>query len=729
MPAAKTENPPKAKGQREPAFLARQPAVFYDPMSLEAGQWRGLVGQAPIVRSCIATLIMQITGLEWEVVSDDEEEKAYFEALLGSADDGAGFENMVSRVVEDALTVPFGGAWENGAYPNGGAAWVAHLDAGLMRPTYSFEVPYAQVAPDRGPLDPVLFRRPEVSRVIWLPRPDVRGYGWTRTPCMDCLPAILGLLRSDKFWQTLLTDSPPPGILDIMGITDEDAIEWLKSWKTMLAGQDALKIPILTGEGRSKEDGNAQFISFATSATDAQLPELIRRYAEIVCAAFGMNTGDLGLFGQEMRLAGMTKVIELSKRQGLAHLLGAVKQRLNVDVLPDTAEFIWADIELEDVVRRATAKKLTAESLAALSNAFIFDTDVLQAQAIEEGLITVPVNSPPPERPAPVIAAPAGAEAVGTKGDLETKSRASPKGTALPEQGATTNVPLRAYPAATKAARQLGRVVGPWIARISAKITKTHLRSLLVAGLAAAKDAGGERMALEERQSEQKKAAISAIEALLADESWWKAPDIADRVAEILNMAYAEGLLEAGAEIKKELKAAGLAATPALVTTTEVLEDPAVVALILERGAQLVSRVDDGTKFYITQKIAAGVERGISSPEIARDILVNDVRRGIIETFRGRSLSIVNTEINWAESNGALSQHAAVGLTRKHWVAIPGVACDICQSNMDEGVVPADFEYESVFDEGIQGPPAHPNVCHCYVTFDRQELLDSVGAS
>ena len=732
MPAAKTENPPKAKGLRQPAFLTRTPAVFYDPMTLEAQQWRGLVAQAPIVRSCIATLIMQITGLEWYIEGDDEKEKDYFTDILSSADDGSGFENLVARVVEDALTVPFGGAWEIGFFPNGGSAWVAHLDAGLMRPTYSYDVPYAQVAPDRGPLDPVLFRRGEVSRVIWLPRPDVKGYGWTRTPCMDSLPAILGLLRNDKFWQTLLTDSPPPGILDIMGITDEDAISWLESWKTMMAGQDALKIPILTGEGRTKEDGNAQFISFATSATEAQLPELLRRYAEIVCAAFGMNTSDLGLFGQEMRLAGMTKVIELSKRQGLAHLMKGIKQRLDIDVLPDTVEFVWADVELEDTVRRATAKKLTAEALAALGNAYIFDPQVLQAQAIEEGLITVPVDTPPPQRPAPVAPAasadqPAGADATGTKGDLQTKARAGPKADALRQQGTTSDIPPRAYPTSSKASRQLGRIVGPWLARIMDKITRSRLRTLLAAGLDAAELVGSARMALEERQSAQKSAAQAAVEALLANEDWWAAPDISVRVAAVLKLAYAEGLVEAGSEIEKALKGAGITTAPALATTTAVLKDPKILALIVQRGADLVQRVDTGTKFYITQKILAGVERGISSPDIARDILINDVRRGIIETFRGRALSIVNTEINWAESKGTLNQHAAVGLTTKRWVAIPGIACDICQANMDEGVVPADFIYEDVFDSGCTGPPAHPTVCHCYITFDRAELLGSVA--
>lgn len=259
-----------------------------------------------------------------------------------------------------------------------------------------------------------------------------------------------------------------------------------------------------------------------------------------------------------------------------------------------------------------------------------------------------------------------------------------------------------------------------------AKITKGRLSTLLAAGLKAAEKAGAERMVLELRQAAEKEAARAAIEKLLANQSWWKAANISGRVAEVLNLAYTEGLLEAGSEIAKALEDAGITTAPALATTTAVLESPKILALIAERGADLVKRVDDGTKFHLTQKIMAGVEQGISSPDIARDLLVNDVRRGIIETFRGRALSIVNTEINWAETQGTLRQHGEVGLTTKRWIAIPGIACDICQGNMDEGVVPADFIYEDVFDSGCTGPPAHPNICHCYITFDRQELLDSV---
>lgn len=728
---------PKAKGYREPAFLSRTPITFYDPVALSSEQWRRLVGAAPVVRSCIATMIMQITGLAWEVVDEDEEEGKYFELVLAQADDGSGFENMIARVVEDTLTVPFGGAWEIGSYPDGGTAWTAHLDAGLMRPTYNKEFPYAMVHPTQGSLDPRLFRATEVSRIKWMPRPEIRFYGWTRTPCMDCLAAIQGLLRSDRFWQTLLTDNPPPGILDVMGMSHDEAVDWLASWKTMLAGIDSLKVPILTAEGRDKESAApAQFISFGTSAAQAELPELVKRYAEMVCAAFGMNTGDLGLFNEQLRLAGATRVIELSKRQGLAHLLKRIKQRIDMDVLPDGAEFKWADIELEDVVRKAAAKNQTSMAIGNLVLNAGLPPQIALAQAIEEGIITVevpeelftflPAETPAaPAAPTGGAAQPSGEKAPTTTGETQAQQgqRAGPKAPAPLGRG--DKVPPRAFPTSSKSARELGKIVGPWMNGIARSVTKARIGELLDAGLAAAQ-AAQEKEAGKERAAQDTPAAV-AIRDLLEHASWWKAPDIGQRVANVLALAYGEGLLESAQEIQDALHAAGVVSSPALAVTTAVLKDPATLAEIAARGAQLVQHVDEGTKFFITQKILGGVDAGISSPSIARTILVDAVQRGVIETFRGRSLSIVNTEINAASTNATLAQQASVGLTRKGWICIPGIACDICQSNADEGWVALDFQFESVFDDTVEGPPAHPNVCHCYITYDKQELLASVS--
>lgn len=711
---------PKAKGIREPAFLLRQPTAFWDPTVLNAEQWRRLVGMAPVVRACVQTLILQITGLDWHIESDNDANADYYELLLGNADDGAGFDNLLARVIEDCLTLPFGGAWELGSYPDGTVAWVAHLDAALMKPTYQRTYPFAMLNPMLGALDPVLFKAGDVSRVMWQPQTSIKVYGWTRTPAMDCLPAIQGLLRSDRFWQSMMTDSPPAGILDVPGWTEDEAVNWLEGWKTMMAGIDSFKIPILYGQGGGGEAGTkqAQFIKFAETATEIQLPELAKRYTEVVCAVFGMNIGDLGLYGQDLRLAGATKLIELSKRQGLAHLLRRIKARIDNDILPDDCTFIWEDLELEDSVRRQTARKIGADALSILTSAMIISEDEARAQAVADGIITIELEEWPPPGREPTEKEPTGEQAVGIKGEELGKEG---RGSRLHRRA--DQIPPRAFPASSHAARELGKIVGPWISTIARSFTLARIGELLDAGLEAAKAAGPEGATAKIGRARTPSPAEKAIAALLADEDYWRAPDIAQRVSVVLQMAYEEGLIEAAEDLQRELYKAGVVGSPKPGITTAVLQDAKVLETLENRAYGLITKVDQGTDHFIRQQVMAGVKRGIGSPEIARNILVNDVRRGVIETFRGRALSIVNTEINAVESEAALRQQEQVGLTKKLWRAVPGVACDMCQRNHDKGPVGPDGTFETVWG-AADAPPAHPKVCHCWITFDEAELRD-----
>ncbi len=713
---------PKAKGIREPAYLLRQPIAFWDPTVLNAEQWRRLVGAAPVVRACIQTLILQITGLNWHVESENDANAEYYEVLLANADDGAGFDNLVARVIEDCLTLPFGGVFELGSYPDGTVAWIAHLDAGLMKPTYHRTYPYAMLNPSVGAMDPVLFKAHEVSRVMWQPQTSIKVYGWTRTPAMDCLSAIQGLLRSERFWQSMMTDNPPAGILDVPGWTESEAKDWLEGWKTMMAGIDALKIPVLyhqSGEG----DKNAQFITFAKTATEAQLPELAKRYAETICSVHGMNIGDLGLYGQDLRLAGATKLIDLSKRQGLAHLLRRIKARIDNDVLPDDSTFIWEDLELEDAVRRQTARKIGADALVILKNGGIISDQEARSQAIADGLLTIELDEDWPGPSEPAEGEPTGDQAVGTEGD-----ELGDEGRARRFNRRAAGVPPRAFPASSKPAHELGKIVGPWLASIARAFTPARIAQLLDVGLTAAAVAGpgGDKATISRVRTPSP--AEQAIEALLLQEEYWHAPDIGERVSRVLKLAYEEGLIEAADDIQRGLYDAKLVGSPRPGVTTAVLRDPKVLKTLDQRAYGLITKVDKGTDHFIRREVMAGVKRGIGSPEIARKLLVNDVRRGVIETFRGRALSIVNTEINAVESEAALRQQLGLGLNKKLWRAVPGVACEMCQRNHDKGAVGPDGTFETVWGDTSDGPPAHPKVCHCWITFDDAELRDVAGA-
>src|SRR3972149_9504934 len=137
---------PTATAIREPPALLRQPVTFLTAARAGPGQhWRQLVGRAPVVRSCVQTLVMQITGLDWYLSGEDKDEVAYFTKVLESVDEGEGWETMISRVVNDQLVLPFRGAVAIGAFPDGVASWVSHLDAATMVPTYDRRYPYVQV--------------------------------------------------------------------------------------------------------------------------------------------------------------------------------------------------------------------------------------------------------------------------------------------------------------------------------------------------------------------------------------------------------------------------------------------------------------------------------------------------------------------------------------------------------------------------------------------------------
>lgn len=692
---------PKPTAIREPPALLRQPVTFLTPNQLQAGQWRQFVASAPVVRSCVQTQIMQITGLDWFIEGEDEKDKEYFTKVLDSGDDGEGFEVMLSRVVRDTLELPFGGAVEIGQFPDDVVAWLHHIDGATMVPTYSQEFPYAQADPFGSLRTPVSFRKHQIGRVRWQAQSDLRSYGWTIPPVQDCLPAIQGLLRADRFWQSFLLDTPPAGILEVPGFDENDATQWYQGWRTMLAGIDPFKVPILHGRGAGggEKQAPARFIEFHKTPGETQMRELVKAYAEEVCACFGMTLGDLGLFGQELRLAGAMKMIDLSKRQGLAKLMRAVKSMIDMDVLPDGLEFKWAAIDVEDDLRKAQAKEITGRKIVNLVTGRVLSERQGLKVAIAEEVI-------PPDivEEEGFLEEEEASEEHAEITDKEMGSEGQPTGENVEDElEQRADAPPRAFPANSKWARQMAKVAQRMMTPARRGLTKMRIGELLSLGLEAW---GEEGRSLETRSAEEAKDALATA---LEKADWWKSPDLTDDVARVLSGAYEEGAAQSIAEIEAKRVALGLASVEVQGTTFN-LSNKAVLGLLQERAGEFIGHIDDGTRKFVVDSIMRGVREGVSSPQIANRILVDHVIEDVLETFEGRTLSIVNTEINWAESRAALDEQRHLGLDKKRWVSIPGLHCEICASNSAAGSVDAKYEYQSVFGP-TQSTPAHPGVC------------------
>lgn len=368
-------------------YLNRRGIGPTDPFGIRPEEWRYIIARAPIAALCIRTLILQITALDWKVSCDDKGKITHFTEVIDNAN-GESFDAYCERVVYDMLTVPFGGATEVVKGKKGETALFYHVDGGTMFPTYDPDEPYVQIDPYQ-PMRRVWFTREQIKRLTWAPMTDMANYGWSRPPVMEIFFAVEQLMRSDVFYGQFLSNTPEAGILDLMDMDAKSAREWVKSWQELMIGIDPLKVPVLYDHEQP-----AKWIPFSRPPGELALPDLTKRYAEVVVGAFGMNIGDIGLFEHQNTLAGSSRMQANSKRQGLGSILRKIKNLIN-SMLPPDVIFTWEAVDEEDRLRRANAMKIRADTLKILATAdpttqqAIMPLKIIRQQAILDGLINV----------------------------------------------------------------------------------------------------------------------------------------------------------------------------------------------------------------------------------------------------------------------------------------------------------------------------------------------------
>ena len=133
-----------------------------------------MIAKAPIVRDCITTLILQIMAVPREIVSDDPEKVSYYTDIFDHAND-EDLSIFLSRILQDTLSVPFGGAMEVLRQSDGLLHSIYHVDGGTLAPTYNEEYPFIQSDPKRT-YNKVFFRPGDLVRIPWMMRSDPVSY-------------------------------------------------------------------------------------------------------------------------------------------------------------------------------------------------------------------------------------------------------------------------------------------------------------------------------------------------------------------------------------------------------------------------------------------------------------------------------------------------------------------------------------------------------------------------
>jgi len=385
---------PKPRGATEPfPFLTRNVPPWVVPGILDADRWRAVVRNQPIAQICRDTIISTIQNTPWRIVSKNpdkpvpQEDIDYYTNLIAEAD--GGFDVHIDLILQDALDIPFGGMSELGREnddPEGKVMWVKRIDGGTCIPTFSPDWPVAQTV---YAIPPIYFPPHAISRLYYSPRTELMRKGWGMAPPERIYLAMELLFRGDKYYANLLLDTPEAGILDLGDMSQGSAEAWLASWRNLLTGTEAFKVPVLY-----EHTIQAKFLPFTRSPADISYPLATLRYMQILVAGYGLSLADIGVVeGETGTLAGAIRSERRSFRTGFGVAKTKAIAYFN-RMLPKTLRFEWIDKDEELLVAKGRARLANSMALRNLSDSGIILKADAQQQLVADGLLTVPLTLP-----------------------------------------------------------------------------------------------------------------------------------------------------------------------------------------------------------------------------------------------------------------------------------------------------------------------------------------------
>ncbi len=789
---------PKQKSIDIPPFLKRILPQFVTPMWTEAERWRNVVRNEPVAIICRDRLIVYAQALPWDIrtkkIEDQkklEDDIAYYKDFILKD-----FDIIIDLLWQDTLDLPIGGnvelvRWPSNVLPSvevdgevykvtqpnprGHIYKIVNLDGATLAPTYDSDIPLMQRI-QGNMANPVFLERNEVARIVLTPRPEIQLKGYGMPPPQRIFLALSLLYSGNQYYARLLLDTPEAGILDLLDMSQEDAEEWVSSYRNTLQGIDPQKIGVLYQHNQA-----AKWIPFGRPPSEMMYDSVTLKYARIVAAGYWLTLKDIGLDPAGGTLAGEIRRQRETRLTGFGMIREKTKNFINNQILPSYLEFDWIERDDEALSNMGRARLLNAQAIKAMIESGVLGTEDGQEQLKKDGLITIEIKPKPKEPALPQV--PPGAKKPALPGQSEDKTDEEMKrvpasqggrGDVGQTQRAILDDPsISAIEPGSSNPDRLGLVFRNGFDTVLRQMGDVQLRRLIKAAVKGQFPISSKaiiNLSETDRQmwSDERvkawfdqpsifdqmppvkkadQAVLDELEALLEKDKWWQLPPKTKQsILDVLILAFSEGAIVAAEDIQQFLYEEGILNTPDLIGLNFELKNPVTLAELDNRAAEMVRHVNDGTKFFLKRIITAGADEGISSQEIATRIqegqglnkilkeselvskVVNRAREEIEGLSASRIQSIVNTEIARAEESGRHGQWVQMGLTKKSFVHTgTDVPCTFCQAAIDKGEVRIDFGYDNVFGDKVQHPPLHPSVDHCHIEFSEDELIGKAG--
>jgi hypothetical protein len=626
-----------------------------------------------------------LIGTEWHIRAKNPNDTElykndvdYYMELFDNFN-GWDFNSFLDVLCQDLLDTPFGGCAEVGRLgddPDGRTVWVMHMDSANLYPTGDFDFPVAQRIPEVA-YPPVYFPRHAVNRAHFTPRPEYDRQGWGMAPPEKIYLAIELLYRGDRYYANMLLDTPEAGILDLMDMDKASALEWLESFQEMFMGIDAFKVPVLY-----EHTEQAKWIPFGRPPTELIYDSVTFKYAQIVCAGYGLKISDIGMSQEEARtLAGVIRAERQTRRTGFATIKEKTTGFFN-RLLPPHLLFEWLDQDDETMMARGRSRLANFQAYAEAREKKMLTLQEIRAQIAADGLLDIQIDPDDPEAEAELNADPMmGPDAVRLPRtddrDRVPPSQGGEGQLTFPRKSLTTLVDnsLR-MPAQNANEMRLRRLIKAMARRAFPSIKKSF-KSIdhndLQAWLSAAtKDAFD-----NDKLSKMKGTLTKHLDA----DKWWsmKSYLAEDDFGEMASLAYSEGLIKSASSVAELLYEEGKINSPPHINARVPMP------MYTKSLVGLVDGIDDQSQNLLKSGVLATIYMAFAMPTVYQSIvdgkdveellaepalmtkMVDELFPIVKEAYTSRSLTIANTLYDGIFEKGCADYFAGIELKEGEW--------------------------------------------------------------
>lgn len=339
------------------------------PGAVSFGHLREIARYDSITRICVNVIKKEVSQAEWSIVPEkgknpdpakiEKVEKLF--KLINS--NGENLRLLLDRVLEDLLILD-AGVIEKVYNFKGELMELNVVDAATIRPIYNEqgqldpEKAYVQVIDNKVTAE---FKLNEIIYMMQNPQNDVRLFGYGLSPIESILLQVQASLEADLYnARTFSEDNIPPGMLDLGGMGDEEAEQFMMLWNATVVNHTQ-KMKFVWGS-----DKQTKFIPFQQNNKDMQFVEYIDWLSRLKLAVYGLTSIDANIV-QDVNRATASVQAKLSNSRGVKTVKKLIQDYIDREILVPAGildhHFVFDHSDsLEDKKKQAEIDKIYIET-------------------------------------------------------------------------------------------------------------------------------------------------------------------------------------------------------------------------------------------------------------------------------------------------------------------------------------------------------------------------------